>query len=341
MSSSSSITCIDCNKTFKHKNSIYNHRKTCKKSINICVEIHKTKEEIKEIKNKYKSERVECNICSKEVSRGNLSTHKKIHQNIEKNKQHKQKNITHPSLEETYDFLIWMHDSKQYFINSLKEFQDAFNDYLINQEPSLNDNDNQEPSLNDNDIQEENIIISISEPSDDNKEDECNNIFEEDEELEYYNNEYSFFKELPNNKKEYALIKPNTSAHYFFKANKFIDRFKKNNLIEHEIKDLKKCQLSIFKIKQSINSLIRLSDDEIYNESIHNRTIELINNNLLTRILLLGIKQKYQELEYSDEDFDKNKILKKIFNELNDMKDNIPDILEKKWKQLERQYRKN
>jgi len=415
---SNEIKCPECNKTFKHKNSIYNHRKTCKK-IDICVEIKKSKEEIKEIKKKYKITKVNCDICNKSISQGNLSTHKKTHEDDIKISS---KNY---SLEETYDFLMWLHESRQYFINSLDEFKDAFNIYkkinpiikddkiiislnfndviqepenefqepsliindeheqepslIINdeQEPSLIINDEQEPSLiindehepsliindeqepsliindeqeqepsliiNDeqepsliinDDIQEENIIIAVCEEND-------FNIFEEDEELEYYCDEYTLIKELPNNKKDYTFIKPNTSEHYFFKANKFIDRFKKNNLIEHEIKDLKKCQLSIFKLKESINSLIRLTDDEICSEIISQRTKELINNNLLTKILFSAIKIKYKELEYNDEDFDKNKILKKIFNELNDMKDNIPDILEKKWKQLEKMERKN
>ena len=46
------LICSQCNKTFKHPNSIYNHRKSCLKNVELCVEIKALKDDIKEKKTK-------------------------------------------------------------------------------------------------------------------------------------------------------------------------------------------------------------------------------------------------------------------------------------------------
>jgi hypothetical protein len=391
------LICSDCNKTFKHPNSIYNHRKTCNKNVELCIEIEVIKDDIKEKKRKYKLEKVNCEVCSKSVSKGNLSTHKKTHQIIaksnipvkllikpkvyqkgvrpfEKKKEMPEGISFFASLEETYDFLMWLYGSHQYFINSFEEYQDAFDTYktispiikddkvIINlnfddiiqdqelddeiqdqeikneiqeqeindepiqeqeimdeiqdqelnneiQEQQINDepiqdqeisNEAQEPSPNDNEpIPDENIIISIA---------ECNsiNIFEEDEELENYNDEYSYFeKSKKDDKQIYNLIRANTSQHYFFKINKFLKRYEKSNLMNYDIDGLKTCTNSMIKIKKSLQILMRLSDDEIYNDNLSKFIKETIDNNFISRILLAGLKIKYNELEYEDESWDK------------------------------------
>ena len=379
------LTCNECNKIFKHKNSIYNHRKSCKKNLNLCIEITKSKE----LKKISKTEKVECNVCSKSVSRGNLSTHKKTHEvqtaKVDKPKVVKSKvvkaivdNITPKqySLEETYDFLMWMHGSQQYFINSLREYKDAFDTYkkispiikddkiIIHlnfddiikdqeihneiQDQEINDeiqdqeiNDEfQEPSFDDNEpIKEQNIIISICESTGDKEVEESENLYEEDEELEYYCDEYSSFQESKeDNKRVYKCIKPYTSEHCFIKVHKFLERYDKCKLKEHDTKTLNKCQLSICKIKNSLNTLIRITEDDIYSESISNATKEIINNNFVTRALFSGIQLKYQELQDINCDaeivWDKNENLKQIFTELNHTNDKIVKIIQKKWKCL-------
>ena len=379
------LKCSECNKTFKHKNSIYNHRKTCQKN-NLCVEIKKTNDEIKELKKKYKTTKVKCDICDKSISQGNLSTHKKTHENIEISSATSlgfpnvtQEGCKKYSLEETYNFLMWMNESQQFFINSLEEFKDAFNTFKkintilkdnkivisldfnnyikdVTEEPSINDNDIQEPSINDNDdqgeniiisidinndnddgdlrlndndlrlndnnVQEENIIISICENNDDYEEILKNqNIFEEDIELEDYYDP--------------------TFEHSYSKVIKFLERYKECNLINHDIPNLNKCIKSITKMKESLSLLMRLTDDDICDNSISKVTREIINNNFLTRTLFTAIKLKYQEIEDEDDEWDKNVIIKQIFDDLNKTRDKIPIILEKKWKLFEKIERKN
>jgi hypothetical protein len=398
------LICPDCNKTFKHPNSIYNHRKTCKKNIELCIEI-KISNDTKEKKRKYKLEKVNCDVCSKSVSKGNLSTHKKKHQIIAKSNI-PVKLLIKPkvaSLEETYDFLMWLYGSHQYFINSFKEYQDAFDTYktispiikddkvIINlnfddiiqdqelddeiqdqeikneiqeqeindepiqeqeimdeiqdqelnneiQEQQINDepiqdqeinNGTQEPSPNDNEpIPDENIIISIA---------ECNKInnFEEDEELENYNDEYSYFeKSKKDDKQIYNLIRANTSQHYFFKINKFLKRYEKSNLINYDIDGLKTCTNSIIKIKKSLQILMKLADDEIYNDNLSRFIKETIDNNFISRTLLAGLKIKYNELEFEDESWNKYEFIKTIYDSLNDMKEQVLKIWDKKLKKL-------
>jgi hypothetical protein len=412
------LICSQCNKTFKHPNSIYNHRRSCtslsrlvpegrKKKMDLCVEIKISNDNNKEKKRKYKMEKVNCDICDKSVSKGNLSTHKKTHQNIAKNNIPVKPMVV--SLEETFNFLCWLSQSQQYTINTLEEFQDAFDIYktispiikddkvIINlnfddiiqdqelddeiqdqeiqneiKEQEINDeiqdqelnNEIQEPSPNDNEIQdqeinneiqdqeinneiqepspndneptpEENIIISIIEPNDARAQEllENENIFEEDKELEYYSDEYSFFEvSKKDNKRIYHCIKPYTSEHCFLKVNKFLERFDKRKLKEYELEDLKNCQESIIKIKHPLNLLRRLTEDEIYDNS----TPKLIDNNFLTRTLFTAIKSKYKELEYTENRYDKNEYLNKIWKDLNDAKDNIPKFMEKKWKLMEK-----
>jgi hypothetical protein len=379
------------------------------------MEIEVIKEDIKEKKRKYKLEKVNCDVCSKSVSKGNLSTHKKTHQIIAKSNI-PVKLLIKPkvaSLEETYDFLMWLYGSHQYFINSFEEYQDAFDVYktispiikddkvIINlnfddiiqdqelddeiqdqeindepiqeqeimdeiqeqeimdeiqdqelnneiQEQQINDepiqdqeindepiqdqeinNGTQEPSPNDNEpIPDENIIISIA---------ECNsiNIFEEDEELENYNDEYSYFeKSKKEDKQIYNLIKANTSQHYFFKINKFLKRYEKSNLMNYDIDGLKTCTNSIIKIKKSLQILMRLSDDEIYNDNLSKFIKETLDNNFISRILLAGLKIKYNELEYEDESWNKYEFIKTIYDSLNDMKEQVLKIWDKKLKKL-------
>ena len=159
------------------------------------------------------------------------------------------------------------------------------------------------------------------------------NIFEEDKELEYYSDEYSFFEmSKKDNKRTYYFIKPYTSEHRFMKVNKFLERFDKSKLKEYELEDLKKCQESIIKIKNPLNLLRRLTEDEICD----NNTTKLIDNNFLTRTLFTAIKLKYEELEYTENRYDKNEYLNKIWKDLNDAKDNIPKFMEKKWKLKEK-----
>jgi hypothetical protein len=380
------LICSDCNKTFKHPNSIYNHRKTCKKNIELCIEIEVIKDDSKEKKRKYKLEKVNCDVCSKSVSKGNLSTHKKVHQNITKNniavkplvkpmvyqkgvrpfekKKEMPEGISFfASLEETFNFLCWLSKSQKYTINTLEEFQDSFIIFTNNNsrddenepspktdenesspktdenEPSPKTDENESsPKTDENesspktpDMQikdEENITISIA---------ECNllNIFEEDEELENYNDEYSYFeKSKKNDKQIYNLIRANTSQHYFFKINKFLKRYEKSNLINYDIDGLNTCTNSIIKIKKSLQILMRLSDDEIYNDNLSNFIKETIDNNFISRTLLAGLKIKYNELEYEDESWNKYEFIRTIYDSLNDMMEQVLKIWDKKCKKI-------
>ena len=83
---------------------------------------------------------------------------------------------------------------------------------------------------------------------------------------------------------------------------------------------------------------MKTSEDEMYTNLISKTRKEIINNNFLTRTLFTAIQLKYKELEDEDEnaEWNKNDLIKKIFDDFNKIRDKISNILDKKWKIFER-----
>ena len=94
-------TCINCNKTFKHKNSIYRHQLCCKNKI---------------VKNNENNIDISINEIIVRPSGTSRDSDVPVHENTY-------------SLEEMWDFMFWLSNTKQYMIYTLQEFEDIYKIY--------------------------------------------------------------------------------------------------------------------------------------------------------------------------------------------------------------------